>query len=156
MKSIILLVFTSFSMSIFAQTNEYEVSSYLVEGFKAPNTNYLGEAWLNPLIRSDESLSYNLTKATFKANSTLNWHKHTDQQVLIIVSGKGYYQEKGKQPIVIKEGDVLTCTANTEHWHASSKEQDVTYLAIYKGETEWTEVLTQEAYDKVSGLLDNN
>lgn len=156
MKSIILLAFTLFSMSIFAQTNEYEVSSYLVEGFKAPNTNYLGEAWLNPLIRSDESLSYNLTKATFKSNSTLNWHKHTDQQVLIIVSGKGYYQEKGKQPIVIKEGDVLTCTANTEHWHASSKEQDVTYLAIYKGETEWTEVLTQEAYDKVAGLLDNN
>jgi len=156
MKSIILLAFTLFSTSIFSQTNEYEVSSYLVEGFKAPNTNYLGEAWLNPLIRSDESLSYNLTKATFKANSTLNWHKHTDQQVLIIVSGKGYYQEKGKQPIVIKEGDVLTCTANTEHWHASSKEQDVTYLAIYKGETEWTEVLTQEAYDKVSGLLDNN
>ena len=156
MKSIILLAFTLFSMSIFAQTNEYEVSSYLVEGFKAPNTNYLGEAWLNPLIRSDESLSYNLTKATFKANSTLNWHKHTDQQVLIIVSGKGYYQEKGKQPIVINEGDVLTCTANTEHWHASSKEQDVTYLAIYKGETEWTEVLTQEAYDKVAGLLDNN
>ena len=156
MKSIILLAFTLFSMSIFAQTNEYEVSSYLVEGFKAPNTNYLGEAWLNPLIRSDESLSYNLTKATFKPTSTLNWHKHTDQQVLIIVSGKGYYQEKGKQPIVIKEGDVLTCTANTEHWHASSKEQDVTYLAIYKGETEWTEVLTQEAYDKVAGLLDNN
>ena len=156
MKSITLLAFTLFSMSIFAQTNEYEVSSYLVEGFKAPNTNYLGEAWLNPLIRSDESLSYNLTKATFKANSTLNWHKHTDQQVLIIVSGKGYYQEKGKQPIVIKEGDVLTCTANTEHWHASSKEQDVTYLAIYKGETEWTEVLTQEAYDDVSLLLNDN
>ena len=155
MKSIILLVFTSFSMSIFAQTNEYEVSSYLVEGFKAPNTNYLGEAWLNPLIRSDESLSYNITKATFKANSTFNWHKHTDQQVLIIVSGKGYYQEKGKQPILIKEGDVIRCTSNTEHWHASSKEQDVTYLAIYKGETEWTDVLTQEAYDEVSGLLDN-
>ena len=31
-----------------AQTSEYEVSSYLLEGFKAPNTNYLGEAWLNP------------------------------------------------------------------------------------------------------------
>ena len=155
MKSITLLAFTLFSMSIFAQTNEYEMSSYLLEGFKAPNTNYLGEAWLNPLIRSDESLSYNITKATFKANSTLNWHKHTDQQVLIIVSGKGYYQEKGKQPIVIKEGDVIRCSANTEHWHASSKEQDVTYLAIYKGETEWTDVLTQEAYDEVSGLLDN-
>jgi len=156
MKSITLLAFTLFSMSIFAQTNEYEMSSYLLEGFKAPNTNYLGEAWLNPLIRADESLSYNITKATFKANSTLNWHKHTDQQVLILVSGKGYYQEKGKQPIVIKEGDVIRCSANTEHWHASSKEQDVTYLAIYKGETEWTDVLTQEAYDQVAGLLGNN
>jgi quercetin dioxygenase-like cupin family protein len=156
MKSITLLAFTLFSMSIFAQTNEYEMSSYLLEGFKAPNTNYLGEAWLNPLIRSDESLSYNITKATFKANSTLNWHKHTYQQVLILVSGKGYYQEKGKQPIVIKEGDVIRCSANTEHWHASSKEQDVTYLAIYKGETEWTNVLTQEAYDQVAELLGNN
>jgi len=156
MKSITLLAFTLFSMSIFAQTNEYDVSSYLSEGFKAPNTNYLGEALLNPLIRADESLSYNITKATFKANSTLNWHKHTDQQVLILVSGKGYYQEKGKQPIVIKEGDVIRCSANTEHWHASSKEQDVTYLAIYKGETEWTNVLTQEAYDQVAELLGNN
>ena len=139
-----------------AQTSEYEVSSYLLEGFKAPNTNYLGEAWLNPLIRADESLSFNITKATFKANSTLNWHKHTDRQVLVVVSGKGYYQEKGKQPIVIKKGDILKCTANTEHWHSSSKYQDVTYLAIYKGETEWTDVLTQESYDEVAQLLGND
>ena len=82
--------------------------------------------------------------------------KHTDRQVLIVVSGKGYYQEKGKQPIVIKEGDILKCTANTEHWHSSSKHQDITYLAIYKGETEWTEVLTQEDYDEVAELLGND
>lgn len=153
MKNFIIVLFTLFSLSSFAQTKDYDLTSYLEEGFKAPNTNYLGEAWLNPLIRSDESLSYNLTKATFKANSTLNWHKHTDQQVLIVVGGKGYYQEKGKQPIMIKEGDILKCTANTEHWHSSSKEKDVTYLAIYKGETEWTEVLTQEYYDQVANLL---
>ena len=156
MKNLLIIPITFLSLSIQAQTNEYEVSSYLLEGFKAPNTNYLGEAWLNPLIRADESLSYNITKATFKANSTLNWHKHTDRQVLIVVSGKGYYQEKGKQPIVIKEGDILKCTANTEHWHSSSKDQDVTYLAIYKGETEWTEVLTQEAYDEIAELLGND
>ena len=91
-----------------------------------------------------------LPKQLSKRIQRLNWHKHTDRQVLIVVSGKGYYQEKGKQPIVIKEGDILKCTANTEHWHSSSKHQDVTYLAIYKGETEWTEVLSQEAYDEVA------
>jgi len=156
MKNFLITVLTLFALSIYAQTNDYELSSFLEEGFKAPNTNYLGEAWLNPLIRSDELISYNLTKATFKANSTLNWHKHTDQQVLIVVAGKGYYQEKGKQPIVMKEGDILRCTANTEHWHSSSKDYDVTYLAIYKGETEWTTVLTQEAYDEVAKQLSEN
>jgi quercetin dioxygenase-like cupin family protein len=156
MKKLLILMITLISLNNHAQTNEYESYSYFDEGFKAPNINYIGEAWLNPLIRSDESLQYNITKATFKANSTLNWHKHTDQQVLIVVSGKGYYQEKGKQPVLIKEGDIIKCASNTEHWHASSKEQDVTYLAIYKGETEWTNVLTQEAYDKVAALLYTN
>jgi len=153
MKNLFILLIPFLSLNIQAQTNDYDVSSYLLEGVKAPNVNYLGEAWLNRLILPDESIPYSITKATFKANSTLNWHKHTEPQVLIVVSGKGYYQEKGKQPIVIKEGDILKCTANTEHWHSSSKHQDVTYLAIYKGETEWTEVLTREAYDEVSLLL---
>ena len=156
MKNFLFILLTLFSLSSYAQAEDYELSSFLEEGFKAPNTNYLGEAWLNPLIRSDELISYNLTKATFKANSTLNWHKHTDQQVLIVISGKGYYQEKGKQPIVIMEGDILKSSANTEHWHSSSKDMDVTYLAIYKGETEWTEVLSQEAYDEVSLQLSGN
>ena len=138
------------SLSAQTQTNPYEVSSYMEEGFKAPNTNYLGEAWLNPLLRTNASTPFNITKATFKANSTLNWHKHTDSQILIVVSGVGYYQEKGNPAILIKEGDVIKCKAQTEHWHASSKGQDVTYLAIYKGETEWTEVLTREAYDQVA------
>ena len=57
---------------------------------------------------------------------------------------------------MIKEGDIIKCASNTEHWHASSKEQDVTYLAIYKGETEWTNVLTQEAYDEIAELLGND
>jgi len=56
----------------------------------------------------------------------------------------------------MKEGDILRCTANTEHWHSSSKDYDVTYLAIYKGETEWTTVLTQEAYDEVAKQLSEN
>ena len=91
MKNLLILILLVVSLSSYAQTKEYEVSTYLEEGVKAPNTNYIGEAWLNSVLRSDENTPFNITKATFKANSTLNWHKHTDQQVLIIVSGKGYY-----------------------------------------------------------------
>jgi quercetin dioxygenase-like cupin family protein len=109
------------------------------------------EAWLNRLIQADDDLTYNITKATFKANSTLDWHKHGTAQVLIVIAGTGYYQEKGKEPLLMEAGDIIKCEKNTEHWHSSSKQSDVTYLALYGGDkpTIWTEVLTQEYYDSV-------
>ncbi|MCW5518907.1 cupin domain-containing protein [Aureitalea sp. L0-47] len=153
----ILLTTLLIVVSVFAnaQSSEYTVSSYLEEGIKAPNTHYIGEAWLNRLLSADGDLDYNITKATFKANSTLDWHKHTSPQVLIYVEGEGYYQERGKDPVILKAGDVIMCEKDTEHWHSSTKESDVTYLAIYGGEqpTVWTEVLSQEYYDSVAERL---
>ena len=96
MKSASYILVFFISVSIYAQDSDYVMSSYLNEGFKAPNTHYIGEAWLNRLLQADDDLAYNITKATFKANSTLDWHKHTSVQVLIVVAGEGYYQEKGK------------------------------------------------------------
>lgn len=158
MKNSILALFILAPLFLSAQNSDYNVSSFLDEGTKAPNTHYIGEAWLNALIRNDDELGYNITKATFRANSTLDWHKHTSVQVLIIVDGQAYYQERGKEPVVLKEGDVIRCPKDTEHWHSSTKERDVTYLALYGGEqpTIWTEVLTQEYYDQVAEKLMNN
>jgi quercetin dioxygenase-like cupin family protein len=141
-----------------AQNNEYAITSYAEDGFLAPNTHYLGEAWLNFAMPADSTTGYGITKAMFKANSTLNWHKHGSVQVLIIVDGVGYYQERGKEPVIMKEGDIIKCQSGTEHWHSSSKEHDVTYLAIYGGSTptEWTEELTREDYDAVAEKLANS
>lgn len=140
---------------ILAQGDNYNIGSYLDEGMKAPNTHYIGEAWLNALIHDDKELGYNITKATFKANSTLDWHKHSSPQVLIYVEGEGYYQERGKEPVILKAGDVIRCEKDTEHWHSSTKDNDVTYLALYGGEkpTIWTEVLTREYYNSVAEKL---
>ena len=156
MKKLTTLFFLVLPFFMGAQNAPYNVTSFLDEGTRAPNTHYIGEAWLNGLLRAGEDFEYNITKATFRANSTLDWHKHTTPQVLIIVAGEGYYQERGLEPVVLKAGDVLKCAPNTEHWHASSKERDVTYLAIYGGETAWTEVLTQQAYDRVAEKLKTN
>lgn len=158
MKNSILALFILATLSAFSQNPEYKVSSYLTEGNKAPNTHYIGEAWLNAIIHDDAELGYNITKATFKANSTLDWHKHGSAQVLIIVNGEAYYQERGKEPVILKEGDVIKCDKDIEHWHSSTKISDVTYLALYgDGQpTTWTEVLTQEYYDKVAEKLKSN
>lgn len=155
MKNLIVTLLLVAPLSIFAQQEEYAVSSYLEEGFKAPNTHYIGEAWLNGVLKADGELNFNITKATFKANSTLDWHKHASSQVLIYVEGEGYYQERGKEPVILKAGDVVKCEKDTEHWHSSTKNSDVTYLALYGGDqpTTWTEVLTQDYYDSVAKKL---
>lgn len=147
-----------FSVTVVAQNTDYQVSSYLTEGTKAPNTHYIGEAWLNAIIHDDKDLGYNITKATFKANSTLDWHKHGSAQVLIIVEGEAYYQERGSEPVILKEGDIIKCEKDIEHWHSSTKVSDVTYLALYGGgqPTTWTEILTQEYYDDVANKLKCN
>lgn len=152
MKIFTLITLAFYPLLSFAQTPTYPVSSFLTEGNKAPNTHYIGEAWLNSVMQADSSFNYNITKATFRANSTLNWHKHASPQVLIIVDGEAYYQERGKEPVVLKTGDVIRCSKDVEHWHSSTKEKSVTYLAIYGGSqpTTWTEKLTQEYYDNVA------
>ncbi|MCE2613837.1 cupin domain-containing protein [Flavobacteriaceae bacterium D16] len=158
MKKLTATIFLLLPILIYAQNTDYTVTSYLDKGIKAPNTHYIGEAWLNRLLSADEDLSYNITKAMFKANSTLDWHKHASPQILIVVEGEGYYQERGKDPIRMRIGDVIKCDKETEHWHSSSKENDVTYLAIYGGTqpTTWTEVLSQEYYDTVAEILKRN
>ena len=157
MKKVVSLFFIICSIGVFAQNKANTISSYLEEGFKAPNTHYIGEAWLNSVLRAEGDLNFNITKATFKANSTLDWHKHSSPQVLIYVAGEGYYQERGKDPVILKAGDIVKCDKGIEHWHSSTKESDVTYLALYGGETPttWTEVVTQEYYDQVAKTLND-
>ena len=155
MKKYIVSLIAIIPLCVLAQKSDYVISSYHTQGTKAPNTHYIGEAWLNNLLPPDSTLNYNITKATFSANSTLDWHKHGSPQILIIVEGEAYYQERGKEPVILKQGDVIKCNKDTEHWHSSTKHTSVTYLAIYGGNqpTTWTEKLTQEYYDSVAEKL---
>lgn len=158
MKKYVLFLISIIPLAAFAQKQDYVVTSYLSQGTKAPNTHYIGEAWLSNLLPPDTTLNYNITKATFRANSTLDWHKHGSHQILIIVEGEAYYQERGKEPVILKKGDVIKCNKDIEHWHSSTKYISVTYLAIYGGTqpTIWTEKLTQEYYDGVAEKLNMN
>jgi quercetin dioxygenase-like cupin family protein len=154
MKKILLIFSALLPLVLNAQTSDYDVSSYLDEGIKAPNTHHLGDAWLNFLLKADDDFVYNITQATFSSNSTLDWHRHTTNQIIIVVEGASYYQEKGKKPIIMKKGDVIRCKKDIEHWHTSSKNQDVSYIAIYGNEpTIWTEKLTRAYYDSVADML---
>ncbi len=96
MKKLTIALLAVLPFIICAQNSEYNINSYLNKGVKAPNTHHIGEAWLNFLVPADDDFKYNITQATFSPNSTLDWHKHSTPQVIIITEGEGYYQERDK------------------------------------------------------------
>jgi hypothetical protein len=72
---------------------------------------------------------------------------HPGGQILLILAGTGYYQERGKPIQIVHKGDVIKCLPGVEHWHDASPTAGFTYLATtptQKGKTVWLEPVTGE------------
>jgi 4-carboxymuconolactone decarboxylase len=118
-------------------------------GEKGKNVHHVGDVWLNELNAADSVFNSGLTVATMAAGARLDWHKHPGGQILMILEGEGYYQERGKEKLTVRKGEVIKCQPNVEHWHGATPELGVTYLAnspAQKGKTVWLEKLSDEAY----------
>ena len=66
---------------------------------------------------------------------------------MIVLSGLGHYQEKGKPIQPMRAGDIINCSPNTPHWHSSTVNSSVRYLALYSpSPTQWDRPLTDDEY----------
>lgn len=116
-------------------------------GEKAANVHHKGDVWLFHPGETDEAFGYRLAVATFAPDARLDWHSHPAGQQLIITDGTGYYQERGKELITVRKGEVVNCLPGVEHWHAATPDSGVTYLAITGNEpTRWLEPVADEVY----------
>ena len=116
-------------------------------GTKAPNVHHTGDIWLYHPSHADEHFDYNLAVATSAPGAYLHWHLHPAGQQLIVTEGVGYYQERGGEVMVMRKGDVIKCAPGVEHWHGSTPDEGVTYLAISGNQkTRWLEEMTAADY----------
>ncbi|MBQ7690006.1 MAG: carboxymuconolactone decarboxylase family protein [Muribaculaceae bacterium] len=92
---------------------------------------------------------------TFEPRCRNNWHIHHKQvQVLICVSGRGWYQEWGKEAISMTPGTVIAIPAETKHWHGAAKDCWFQHLTYHKdvqegASNEWLEPVTDEIYNQL-------
>jgi 4-carboxymuconolactone decarboxylase len=80
--------------------------------------------------------------------------KLRQRQILICVSGRGWYQEWGKAPVALTPGTVIDIPEGVKHWHGSQRDswfQHYTTHVATGGEqsNEWLEPVTDEVYDKL-------
>lgn len=123
-----------------------------------PYSRYFdGISYLNPLTAPDSRLA--IFNVTFEPGCRNFWHTHRATsgggQVLIAVDGVGWYQEKGKEPRVMRAGDIVISTPNVPHWHGASCDSWFSHLAFeLPGEncsTEWGEPVERDFYESLKG-----
>lgn len=84
---------------------------------------------------------------TFEPGCKNHWHIHHalqgGGQILVCTGGKGYYQEWGKEPVLMEKGSVIRIPANIKHWHGADDQHWFSHLSInLPGEntsTQWLE-----------------
>lgn len=128
-------------------------NSIFPKGEKTNPDYFTGTTWLYPLVPKDETGTFTAGSVSFEPGSRTNWHTHPLGQILIVIDGKGYYQEKGKTARAIAKGDVVMIPSHIEHWHGASKDSSMTHIAITnlgkQGPVDWLAPVTDEEYNSI-------
>ena len=132
-----------------------------------PNVNYaqffIGDSHLAHIkpknLSEDEATVLPCNNVTFEPGCRNNWHiHHGARQILICVSGRGWYQEWGKPAIPLKAGDIIDIPEGVKHWHGAQKDSwfqhIATHVAVENSQpgsqpNEWLEPVSDEEYNKL-------
>jgi len=132
---------------------EHKIDIVFPKGDKITNNNFTGTAWLQMLVNNDSTYNTSIGNVTFEPKARTNWHKHPGGQILLIIDGQGYYQEKGKPAQVLHKGDVVKIPPDTEHWQGAATNSGLTHIAIstntQKGNVVWLQPLSDEEYNNI-------
>ena len=107
---------------------------------------FTGQSYLQPYFGG-------VANVTFDPRCRNNWHVHHGAvQVLICVSGKGWYQEWGKPAVPLTPGTVIAIPEGVKHWHGASADSWMQHLAIHTQEqpgatNEWLEPVSDRQYN---------
>ena len=115
--------------------------------------HFTGKSFLYPL----STQQVGIFNVTFEPGSYNEWHTHFASegggQILIAISGRGYYQEEGKPAQELKPGDVVNIPANVKHWHGAAKDSWFQHVALEvpgkDTHTEWYGFLSPNEYAKL-------
>ena len=112
---------------------------------------FIGEAYLKMLTTTGVVIG----NVTFEPGCRNNWHiHHKGGQILLVTSGRGHYQEWGKDVIELQPGDVVNIPPEVKHWHGAASDSWFSHLAVEVpaegGSNEWLEAVTDDVYKNLN------
>ena len=134
-------------LSAWLSSEGYTLRSQWPKGEPNPYGKYfIGQSYL-------ADVGGGVMNVTFEPRCRNNWHVHHKQvQVLICVAGRGWYQEWGKEAILMTPGTVIAIPAEAKHWHGAARDSWFQHLTYHKdvqegASNEWLEAVSDEQYN---------
>lgn len=135
--------------------NELEHGTIFEKGERNPYGKYfIGQSYLAMLTQLN---GVGVANVTFEPDCRNNWHIHHGDkgggQILLVIGGRGWYQEWGKEAQELHARDVVAIPVGVKHWHGAAQNSWFAHVAIeVPGENtsnEWLEAVSEEAYKKL-------
>ena len=150
-------------LAAFALSHQYskgdEVMAYdtiFPKGERGPEATFTGTTWVKMLHPDSggvfDTQVYNVI---FEPSARTYWHSHPGGQILLVTSGTGYYQEKGKPARLLNPGDVVPIPPDVVHWHGAAPDSPFVHIGmstkVHLGPAKWFGPVTDDEYVEATG-----
>lgn len=98
---------------------------------------FTGDPKINRRLDEQRLAGMRVARVTFNAGERTFWHRHHGEQVLYVLSGRGWVQTCGEKPQAIEPGDIVYVPPDERHWHGAQAGRTLEHVALTAGETEW-------------------
>jgi quercetin dioxygenase-like cupin family protein len=147
-----LLLLFSAMILLFTSSSKAQSGRIFPKGQRGPATTFTGVVWVTPLVPNDSTFHCLVGNVTFEPGARSYWHTHQAGQILLVIDGEGYTQERGKPVQLLHKGDVITCRPGVEHWHGATPNSSMTHVSINpnaeNGVVTWLKPVTDAEYPK--------
>ena len=114
---------------------------------------FIGQSYLEMLTTEGVPIG----NVTFEPGCRNNWHIHqADEgggQILLCLTGRGWFQQWGQAARGLHPGDVVVIKAGIKHWHGAAHDSWFTHLAVEvpgkNASTAWLETVDDASYQRL-------
>jgi quercetin dioxygenase-like cupin family protein len=108
---------------------------------RADPAKFTGDVWRTDILDRVREDGLSGVRFVYGPGARSNWHVHTGEQAIVVLSGTGLVQWEGlAEPRLVRPGDWVHVLPGIPHWHGAASDNVFVHLAVTaSGTTEWGE-----------------
>lgn len=90
-------------------------------------------------VTDNEGSQLSIDYIHFPKSIRNKFHRHANDQVLIVLEGRGIVATK-KEKVEVKKGDIIWAPKGEVHWHGAAPDSKFSHISVTRGKTKLTQV----------------